>query len=353
MNNTPVHDGQVEEFVHDEARTDSPYFDAHRRVIFINGMGNTGEDHKKSAVALSFMQMCAVIGVYNKSSGFMGDLGQCIADKWQFGKASQAVPIPLARGAAGALDRAVQMAKAKGGTVPTRAGIMREVLSRNSATAAVFDLLRSRAGNEHLFAHSQGNLILSNALAAVGAVDGAGAIRGRVVHAYGSPSVTWPEGVTVLESGFTWDPVTWLAGFDWKFAISKVGMPSGSLQPVTHGFLEYVKQDAAFIINRFRWGSLGMTVSMDEAGLARALVEMGRNMVRVRLVFERLERKHPTDVDDVALEYVNQVRGRSDAASIGQAIKAEASLFSLLKRVMDAGWTSSGEKEAIAYLKSL
>lgn len=353
MNRVPTVDGQVEEFVHPEAQTDAPRFDSHRRVVFVNGMGNSGDDHMESALALSFMQMCPVIGVYNKTSGFIGDLGQCIADKWQFGKASRVAPVPLARGASGALDEAERTAKSKGGVVPTRAAIMRDVLSRNPATAALFDLLRSRGRGEHLFAHSQGNLILSNALSAVAAVDGSGAIRGRVVHAYGSPAVTWPAGITLLESGFTWDPVTWLAGFDWKFAISKVGMPAGSLQPVTHGFLEYVKQDPAFLINRFRWGSWGMTFSMDEAGLAKALVEMGRNTGRVKAVFERLERNHPTDVDDVALEYITRIRTGPSAGSMGQAIKAESGLYSLLIRVMDSGWTSEAERGAIAYMKSL
>ena len=230
---------------------------------------------------------------------------------------------------------------------------MRGVLERNPAAAALFDLLRARAGDEHLFAHSQGNLILSNALSAVAAVDGQSAIQGRIVHAYGSPAITWPSGITLLENGFTWDPVTWLAGFDWKFAISKVGMPSGSLQPITHGFLEYVKRDPAFIINRFRWGSLGMTFSMDEKGLAAALAQMDRNFPRVRQVFERLEQSHSSDVDDVAVEYVDIVRKRSDAASFGAALKGDSALHKLLIRVMESGWTSSREKDAITYLKGL
>lgn len=352
MNSVPIRDGQVEEFVNTEAERSS-YFDTHRTVVFVNGMKNSGEDHKESALALSMLQMCRVVGVFNQSEGFAADLGQCIADKWQFGKASRVAPVPLARGASGALDHAQQIAKSKGGVVPGRAEIMRGVLERNAAAAALFDLLRSRASDEHLIAHSQGNLILSNALSAVAAVDGRSAIQGRVVHAYGSPAVTWPPGITLLENGFTWDPVTWLAGFDWKFAISKVGMPSGSLQPVTHGFLEYVKQDPAFIINRFRWGSIGMTFSMDEKGLATALAQMDRNLPRVRLVFERLEQNHSSDVDDVAVEYVDMARKRSDAASFGAAIKAESALHKLLIRVMDKGWTSGREKDAITYLKGL
>ena len=42
-----------------------------------------------------------------------------------------------------------------------------------------------------------------------------------------------------------------------------------------------MKNDPAFVVNRFRWGGWGMTVSLDEKGLATALISMGKNLQRV------------------------------------------------------------------------
>ena len=120
----------------------------------------------------------------------------------------------------------------------SRERVIRKELARNPAALAVFDLLRRpRWRRCDIFAHSQGNLILSNALQGIEAVDGRAAIAGRNVHSFGSPAVKWPKGLNHHEHGFTWDPVTWLAGIDASLSISKVGMPKGSLNPITHSFV--------------------------------------------------------------------------------------------------------------------
>jgi hypothetical protein len=96
-----------------------------------------------------------------------------------------------------------------------------------------------------------------------------------------------------------------------------------------------------------------MTVSMDEAGLADALVAMGRNMPRVREVFERLRQVHPSDVDDVAKLYVEKLRSAPNGADMLRAIKADTMLHRLLIDVMEAGWTSGRERTAIDFLQAL
>jgi hypothetical protein len=306
-------------------------------------MLNDGSDHAISALALSLVQMCPVVGVYNKTAGkgLVGgtqDLLQCLADKDQFN---------------GPLSFSAQN-KARVGTMlsnKTTETVIVQALSRNPAQVSLFNELRKPENKScEIFAHSQGNLILSNVLQAIAAVDGQQAIAGRIVHTFGSPAVNWPKGITKLEHGFTFDPVNWLSGFDLSFSISKVGMPSGSLNPITHGFLEYLKKDPAFVINRFRVGGLGMTFNMDEEGLAKSLAAMSTNMPRVKAIFEYLNANHNSDADDVAVIYVKLIK---TSQAIGNALKGDPELVKLLIRILDEGWTSAEEKEAIAWLNRL
>ncbi len=342
-NQIPTHDGQISLYINGEAQS-TRWFTASRRVVFINGMLNDGKSHRKSALALSLLQMCPVVGVYNHSGGFLTDLGQCIADKYQFDG-------PAARSPEKALDRAMQLPENAG---KKREEVMAAVLYRNPSALSLFTLLRqSNFTSCPIFAHSQGNLILSNALAAILAVDGEAGVSSRTVYTFGSPSMNWPGPVKPVECGFTFDPVTWLAGFDTSFRISKIGRPPGSLNPITHGFMEYLKNDAEFIVNRFRWGSFGLTASMDEDGLAACLVEMETNMPRILKILQHLDRSHNSDVDDVAELYVNKVKRSPKRDSILRAIKDNGEVKRILIRSMEEGWTSSGERSAIEFLKSL
>src|SRR5262249_47833502 len=94
------------------------------------------------------------------------------------------------------------------------------------------------------------------------------------------------------------------------------------------------------------------TLSMDEEGLATALVnEVGTNTPLTRQVFERLDEHYNSDADDVAEIYVNQVRKRGGALLM--AVQSDKALIARLIKVMDEGWTSSGEKECIKFLRGL
>jgi len=332
----PVKDGESIEYAYREAE-DSDFFDEARKVIFINGMANSGANHAESALALSWVQMCTVIGIYNKSTSGWQDFVQCIGDKNQFDGVSLSA------------KNSVGVRTFFAGQMPAEAA--RNALARNPAQVSAFNILRKPENRKReIFAHSQGNLILSNALQAIAAVDGPAGLAGRIIHTFGSPSVNWPPGITKYEHGFTWDPVTWLAGFDSSWTISKVGMPSGSLNPITHGFLEYIKVDPAFIVNRFRWGSLGVTFSLDEEGLAKCIFGMGTNMRRVRPLFEHLAKSHPSDSDDVAVLYIALAR---KSPAIVTALKSDRPLVTLLIRILSGGWTGADEKKAIEFLKTL
>ncbi|MEZ6129309.1 MAG: hypothetical protein R3C59_11550 [Planctomycetaceae bacterium] len=333
----PTRDGDIMEYAYQEA-VGSHEFDRKRRVIFINGMLNTPRDHAESSLALSWVQMCTVVGVYNASAGGWKDFTQCIGDKNQFNG-----PTSLS-----ARNRST-VETLFGGI--SRLESVRRALSRNRAQVVVFDMLRSSEYQScEIFAHSQGNLILSNALQAIEAIDGQEGLRGRKVHTFGSPAVNWPSGISKYEHGFTWDPVTFLAGFDMTWSISKVGMPSNSLNPITHGFLEYIAQDASFVVNRYRVGGLGVTFSMDESGLAKALAAMGTNLKRVTSIFQHLNRHHNSDADDVALKYLAEIRRTPGTLA---ALKGNRALVALLIQVLEEGWTTAEEKKAIEYLKSL
>lgn len=346
-NRLPSIDGDVNIYANDEAKK-ARWYNASKKAIFINGMDNQPKDHKKSAEGLSLLQMCPVVGVYNKTSGKVLDLIQCLGDKYQFDG-------PAASSANAVIDAVAKQEKENGRSA-NRVKIIEGAIERNPACLSLFRVLR-RKENRHvpIYAHSQGNLILSNALSAVAAADGEGAIKGRKVHSFGSPAVNWPSGLNHQEYGFTFDPVSWLSGFDFSFSISKLGPlkgENGGSQLWSHAFDSYMRNDPAFVINRFRWGGWGVTVSMDEDGLAAALADMGRNIPRVLAVFERLERENGSDVDDVAVRYVNNLRKKTNSKETFQMIKS-SKLHSLLVRVMEEGWTGSDERKAIDYLQAI
>ena len=333
----PQADGAVNDYVNKEAAT-SEYFDPNRTVFFINGMLNSGEDHATAALALSWVQMCKVRGIYNKSVSGWRDFVQCIGDKNQFDG-----PVSFTA------NHAVGLRTFFAGETSVHAA--REALGRNPAQVSAFDELRKPAQRHlEIFAHSQGNLILSNALQAILAVEGPSGVAGRVVNTFGSPTVNWPPGIVKYEHGFTFDPVSWLAGFDSTWTISKVGMPANSNNPITHAFLQYLDLDPAFVVNRYRWGGWGMTFRLDTEGLAKCLINMGGNFRRVKMIFDYIADAHSFYSDDVALAYVGLIEKRPALLTM---FKRDAALKDLLVGLLDAGWVTADEKKAIVFLRGL
>lgn len=336
--------GEIEKYMDsvDRVRQD---MDRSRRAIFVNGMGNKGEDNKQSACTLSLLLMCPVISVYNKTDTLWPDLMQCLRDKISF----QAWPSNPKE----AFELLADKAKAK--SKRDRIKLMTRTLGSgklgNKAAAATFRVLVSAEGRKKetpIYAHSQGNLIVSNALQAVKIVLGANAIKGRKVLSYGSPAITWPAEVDQYDHAFTFDLVNILCQHVPKWRISKVGWPDNTINPFTHGFLWYLQEDAAFIINRHRIGGWGMTMNMDEEALAKELVSFGRNEGRLRRVFRRLDKMHNSDVDDVTNYYVDMIRKGPNKG----LLRSMPLLVKELIQYLDEGWTTSDEKERINYLKA-
>ena len=114
----------------------------------------------------------------------------------------------------------------------------------------------------------------------------------------------------------------------------------------------YRKHDAEFIVNRFRYGSLGMTASMDESGLAAFLVKIASNPPRVEGVFKRLQSAHWSDADDVANLFVKKMKERKNAV-MAMVAKQKPSLIKPLSKCLDERWTTGGEYKMMDYLKAL
>jgi len=349
LNVEPTGDGFVGPFKHMGASR-TPYFRHRHRVIFINGMDNSPRDHMHSALALSVLQMCTVIGVYNRTEGAGTDFLQCVGDYLQ-GEAFHETN-RMGRELHDQLSAYMHAHGLSPANVRLRAQVMEQAIGRNVATAAMFRLLRSPTYREcDIIAHSQGNLITRNALQAVQAVDGLSAIRARHVYCYGSPAYNWPSGVHVHQHAYTLDPITWLSGID--FSTSKIGLPTGApaYWPFCHNFISYLRDDARFIVNRYRWGSLGMSLSIDEEGLANALFRMRTNVRRVYRVMKLLSTSFSCDADDVAVLYVKKLmKGRVASGDIIRAMQHYPILLKLLIKVMDDGWTDGEEYAAIRYL---
>lgn len=337
----PAADGDVTRYVSAEVRGKG-WFNANRRIIFVNGMDNSPADHAKSSTELSLMMGASVVGVYNKTDGKWADLGQCIKDKLTLSSVQSQSMMSFDSWAA-AIDAGWRNARAKNPTLD-KVDYVGSLIAGNKAAYALYALLVGQGGTGtrvEIYSHSQGNLIASNALTAVALAKGTGAIAGMQVNSFGSPCRYWPPGISRVNNAFTFDGVSFL-DLRMDMSSSKVGFK------VAHGFLEYAKHDGEFVVNRFRWGGWGMTANMDEKGLAKFCVEQGDNVRRLRSIFDRLEDAHGSDVDDVAQIYV----GMLSDARIARLKALDGVFINQLIRVMDEGITTPGEVSQIARLRA-
>lgn len=346
--NKPKDDGAVTVYVSPEVGKKS-WFDTKRRVIFVNGMDNSPEDHRESAWKLSTLQGCPVTGVYNKTDGKLRDLGQCITDKIQFDFAAvTGRKVFTFSDWQMLVDLGLTVVRKKYPQV-TRRAYVRGIIDGNKAAAALYDLLHMPGyflSSVPIVAHSQGNLITSNALTALALDKGMKAIEGRVVHSFGSPCRYWPDRIVHHNNLFTFDLVGFLdVRTDWSS--SKVG------GVMAHSFLTYMQHDPEFVINRFRTGGWGMTFNLDEEALADALVEMGANAERLHAIFLRLDDAHHADADDVAGYYLRKLFKTGQDRYLRVMAKAKPAFIKLLIKVLDEGYTTDEEQSFINKLQKL
>ena len=345
----PSGDGVVTRYVSPEVVGKSWYNPA-KPVIFVNGMQNSGEVHRDNAMALSLMIGAPVHGVYNKTTGMLSDVFQCVTDKLRLSGIQ-------AESAGGQTDwhktveRLYQLERQR------RPGLLKddyvlEFLGGNEATKALYALLVGAPDGmlgAPIYCHSQGNLITSNALTGVMLARGPAAIAGIEVHSFGSPARWWPAGLKRQSYSFTFDMVAFLdLRGDWNS--SSVGYRfSHGPNPFTHGFLYYAAHDPEFVINRFRIGGWGVTFNMDEKGLAKFCAGLGNNTDRLTRIFTRLEKHHYNDSDDVAVLYVEQLTEQQ----LGALQTADPGFVRLLIRLLEDGFVAGDERRAIKRLQAV
>ena len=116
------------------------------------------------------------------------------------------------------------------------------------------------------------------------------------------------------------------------------------------------KRDVVDMINEYQTFGIQhgnrniLTISMDEAGLAKAIFKsFGTNTVMVHKVFTRLDNKFNSDADDVVMHYISEVK-RSGGGIQLLAIKKDSKLLMLFKSILNSGWTTTSEKNALTYL---
>lgn len=342
----PVNDGQIAFYVSEEA-VKKPWFQTGIHVIFINGMNTSGAQHAESARDLSLIQACPVLGIYNRTSGIARDFIQCLRDKITLLSPFAGSVVEWTR----SVDFAFAAVKATSPAL-TKAAFVRRIVDGNAATVALYDHMigldpgQRRAAR--IYCHSQGNLITSNALTAVAIALGPQSIQGIEVNSFGSPCHTWPDGLRRTNFTFTFDYVV-LATLSLDLNSVSVGFG------VAHGFSEYRKHDAEFAVNRFRTGGIGMTVNMDEEGLADYCVSLAGNADRLTNIFTRLKAAHWSDCDDVAEIYVRKMR-LGQGGLMQQMARSNPGLVQVLIDCLTGGtltWVSAGEKAEADYLRGL
>jgi peptidoglycan hydrolase-like protein with peptidoglycan-binding domain len=357
INKAPEKDGEINCYESDDY-PGKPYFNRMYSAIFVNGMITDGGTHKSHASLLSSTLRCPVYGVYNATRNVGVDLLQCVTDKLGLhGAVGEFVGADhLLR----ALLQAQHAAYRQAGLDVTWPMFMEGVISDNLATLRLFRALRAGPLSNRripLYAHSQGNLIVSNALRAVALTDGDAAIAGRVVESYGSPCRYWPRGISRRDHRISLDPIT-LAQLRRSHDMPAVHMALGDLYRLTdtHGFDVYMMHDPEFIIASCRWTKFGFRHTLDADDLVQRLIELGGNTRRIAGVFDRLASQYTRLADTVALRYCTRMFSHAQS-SLQRMLREEPEgrkLIDNLERCLRAGlWVSDDEKQMVHRLWTL
>lgn len=166
------------------------------RVYFVNGIRVLSKEHAVAASYLSLLLERPIVGVYNKTAGkiagFVFDMLQSGADYLQNATARPFSP--------GNLNKPAKLTEEQ---IPEFLRTFRQKYTIwNQATASLFeDLLRNRHEWRHIIAHSQGNLITSNALFILEDLLGSAGLQKIRVYSLASPSPAWPVGLSYVNGG--------------------------------------------------------------------------------------------------------------------------------------------------------
>lgn len=184
----PTSDGEINEYNLTRSSQNAP------RIYFVNGVRVMPRDHAITASYLSLLIERPVWGLYNKTGivrfgSFLGsvlDFLQCLPDYTQNAGAR---PFSSSN-----LNKPPKVPEHEIATYLKN--IEKNFTIWNKATAALFkDLVQNRREMKYIIAHSQGNLITSNALFILEDVLGSAALQKVRVYSLASPSPAWPLGL--------------------------------------------------------------------------------------------------------------------------------------------------------------
>lgn len=238
----PILDGQVSVYSANEDYGVTP------KIYYVNGIQTDAKTHGETLKTLSILTEHEITGIYNRSGGvgkwygFVIDLKQCL-DDW-----GSNVGHKLAETAnklvSTAINKAIDaLAKKFGNAPPTDpvniAGSIRQAVPEkarlwlietrlktyNEATASLFRQLSDNYGQRTIIvAHSQGNLIVSDALWAMVLAYGEDSLVNMVVRSLASPSPAWPLGIRHQRKvyGHTNDIVTLADPHNWSIITERL-----------------------------------------------------------------------------------------------------------------------------------
>lgn len=185
MIKTPSTDGEINQYDVTNSNVGNP------RVIYVNGMQTDGRTHAKTAALISLIVQQNVWGVYNKTQGFVVDGLQSGLDYIQ-----------------NAVGRGSRNSLTPNQNVPAHevSKLADEIIAKstvwNKATPALFrTLMRNIQSRQLIVAHSQGNLVTSNALFVIQSALGSQALKNIRVYSLASPSPGWPLGLRHTNGG--------------------------------------------------------------------------------------------------------------------------------------------------------
>jgi hypothetical protein len=166
------------------------------RIYFVNGIRVLPRTHAVTASYLSLLIERPVWGIYNATAGmYVGsvvDLLQCLLDYTQNAGARL--------GSHNNLNKPPNVPE---GQIPEFLdNLEKKYVVWNQATLSLFkELVKNRHEQQMIIAHSQGNLITSNALFVLEDVLGSAGLQKIRVYSLASPAPAWPLGLRKTYGG--------------------------------------------------------------------------------------------------------------------------------------------------------
>jgi hypothetical protein len=162
------------------------------KIYFVNGILVVPRSHAVTASYLSLLIERPVWGVYNATGGWTADLLQCVLDYTEDAGARLGSHNNLHKRPKVPEDKIAEFLD----------NLEKKYIVWNKATLSLFkELVKNRHQQQMIIAHSQGNLITSNALFVLEDVLGSAGLQKIRVYSLASPAPAWPLGLRKTYGG--------------------------------------------------------------------------------------------------------------------------------------------------------